>query len=196
MNIFELLFLILLVITIAALIVAGISALRGRHTAALGILRRLGIGAVLYFATALVVALVSPQRVLSAGDPWCFDDWCMTVEKISRMSAPPDALYRVEFRIYSRARRVAQRANGAWIYLIDADGRRYEPVPEASAVPLDVRLEPGESVDAVRIFRVPMGVTHLGVITGHGGPYCGPASVLIISEGGCLFRKPTMVRVP
>jgi hypothetical protein len=45
--------------------------------------------------------------------------------------------------------------------------------------------------------RLAMGVVaydaaRLGLITGHGGPYC---SSPIIGEMGCVFNKPTMVRV-
>src|SRR5262249_23046755 len=61
---------------------------------------------------------------------------------------------RVDLRISSRARRVTQRANGAWLFLFDASGHRYAPQPDPSAVPLDVR--PGR---------------------------------------GCLFHKPTMIRL-
>jgi hypothetical protein len=47
------------------------------------------------------------------------------------------------------------------------------------------------------VFAVPIGSNAriLGLITGHGGPYCGPMSVLIIGAGGCLFNRPTMIRV-
>ncbi len=62
----------------------------------------------------------------------------VTVEKVSRTPGRLDTSYRVELRIFSWAGRVAQRANGAWIYLIDDRGRRYSPDPGLSAVPLDV----------------------------------------------------------
>lgn len=143
----------------------------------------------------VAVAFLKPQRVIRTGDPWCFDDWCLTVENVSRTPGQLEISYRVGLRIFSRARRVAQRANGAWVYLIDGRGRRYSPDPDPSAVPLDVLLQPQESVTTSRIFRVPDNVHELGLITGHGGPYCGPGALLIIGESGCLFRKPTMIRI-
>jgi len=129
------------------------------------------------------------------GDPWCFDDWCLTVEKVSRRSGQLGTSYRVELRIFSRAGRVAQRANGAWIYLIDDRGRRYSPDLDSSVAPLDLLLQPHQSVNTSRLFHVPDDVHQLGLITGHGGPYCGPMAFLIIGEGGCLFRKPTVIRI-
>jgi len=132
---------------------------------------------------------------MSIGDPWCFDDWCLTVVSVDRTPGPSQVSYNVELRISSRARRVAQRANGAWIYLIDEQGRRYSPDPAPSAVPLDVLLQPGESATTLRVFRVPPDARELGLITGHGGPFCGPMDLLIIGSGGCLFGKPTMIRI-
>ena len=195
MTVFDLLFILASLISVVTMAVAVVSALRGRLPRALRILRLYGICVAGYFAIAVAVAFLKPQRVTSIGDPWCFDDWCLTVEKVERSAGPSQVTYKVELRIFSRARRVTQRANGAWIYLIDDRGRRYSPDPAPSAVPLDALLRPLESATTLRIFQVPPDAHELGLITGHGGPYCGPMDMLIIGSGGCLFRKPTMIRI-
>jgi hypothetical protein len=132
--------------------------------------------------------------VLNVGDPWCFDDWCLSVEKVSRTSAPPEISYAVSLRIFSRARRVSQRAKGAWIFVIDGRGNRYAPEPDPSAVPLDVLLQPGESVATSRVFKVPVDTGEIGLITGHGGPGCFPGC-FIIGDDSSLFHKRTFVRL-
>jgi hypothetical protein len=175
--------------------VAAVFAVRGRLPRALKILRLYCICAAAYFAIALAVGFLKPQRVMSIGEPWCFDDWCLTVERVDRTAGPSQVSYNVALRISSRARRVTQRANGAWVYLIDGQGRRYSPDPAPSAVPLDALLQPLESATTLRVFHVPPDAHELGLITGHGGPYCGPMDLLIIGSGGCLFRKPTMIRI-
>lgn len=43
------------------------------------VLRRLGIGAAVYFAVVIVVSAVNPRRVYRVGDTQCFDDWCIQV---------------------------------------------------------------------------------------------------------------------
>ena len=129
------------------------------------------------------------------GDPWCFDDWCLTVESVRSTPGPTENSYQVGLRVFSRARRVSQRAKGAWIYLIDEHGHRYSPQPDPSAVPLDVMLQPGESITTSRLFRVPREVHQLGLITGHGGAYCGAMVFLVIGDSGCLFRKPALIRL-
>jgi hypothetical protein len=195
MSVFDLLFLLMFLISVVALAAAMVLAIRGRRPRALEILRTYVVCAALYLAAGIAVSFFKPQRVIPAGDPWCMDDWCLTVEKVSRTPAASRVSYQVGLRISSRARRVTQRANGAWIYLIDDQGRRYSPDPDPSTVPLDVLLQPGESVTTSRVFEIPSDVRPAGLVTGHGGPYCGPMDILIIGAGGCLFKKPAMIRI-
>jgi len=117
------------------------------------------------------------------------------LQEVSHAPGPLGTSYHVGLRIFSRAGRVSQRANEAWIYLIDDRGHLYSPDPDPSAVPLDVLLQPQESVTTSRVFNVPADAHRFGLITGHGGPYCGPMAWLIIGESGCLFGKPTMIRI-
>jgi hypothetical protein len=192
MTIFDLLFLASFLVSVVALIAAAYAAIRGRDSRAFSILAIWLACAVLYLAASVAVAYVAPQRMIAAGDPWCFDDWCLTVENVKRT----DNIYTVKLRISSEAKRVTQRASGAWIYLRDENDRHYDPTPGPAQVPLDVLLQPGESVAAQRSFRVPANIHELGLVTGHGGPPCGLMSLVIIGSGGCLFHKETMIRLP
>ncbi|MDQ1409978.1 MAG: hypothetical protein QOJ41_1713 [Acidobacteriaceae bacterium] len=195
MTVFDVLFLLGSLISVVTLVVAAVFAVRGQRARALKLLRWYCICAAGYFAVAVAVAFLRPPHVMGVGDPWCFDDWCLAVEKVGRMDSPSQVSYHVDLRVFSRARRVTERANGAWIYLIDDRGRRYSADPSPSATPLDVLLRPLESASTQRVFHVPPDAHGLGVITGHGGPYCGPMNLLIIGSGGCLFNKPTMIRI-
>lgn len=195
MTIFDLLFLVAALASLTTLATAGVLALRGKFKEAIWVLTVYGVCLAVYLATGLAVSLIKPQRVIAMGDPWCFDDWCLTAESVQKTSVSLPPGYVVNLRISSRARGITQRANGAWIYLIDAKGRRYAPEPDPSQPPLDIRLGPGESVATARTFRVPDGVHQLGLITGHGGPYCGPMAFAAIGDSGCLFRKPAMIRI-
>ncbi len=194
-TLFDLLFILLFLAALAALAAAAVAALRGRGRRALAILRRLGISAAAYLAIVAATGFFSPQRVLRVGDPWCFDDWCLSVESVTRAPAPPRAAYTVSLRLFSRARRVSQRANGAWICLIDRHGRRYPPVADPSATPLDVLLGPGESVTTARTFLLPADASGLGLITGHGSLAGFPAA-FIIGDEASLLHPPTFVRLP
>lgn len=191
MTIFDLLFLAAFLASVITLIIAAVFSIRGRNEQAMRTLGHWLLCAAAYLTVSAVVAYAEPQRILNVGDPWCFDDWCLTAEKVTHTADS----YEVGMRIFSTARRVAQRAKGAWIYVIDEQGRRFPPEARADDVPLDVLLQPSESVEASRIFRIPADTHRLGLITGHGGPYCGAMSLLIIGGAGCLFNKPVMIRI-
>ena len=193
MTAFDLLFILVVLASAATWIAGGIAALRRPRARALRILGIWTVCAALYLAVVAIVGVASPRRILHPGEPWCFDDWCLTVERVTHAPAPPRIAYTVSLRIFSQARRVSQRAKGAWIYLIDHDGRCYAPEPDSAATPLDVLLQPGESVSTSRIFQVPPDATDLALITGHGFPAW--VRLPIIGEEGALWHKRTVVRL-
>ena len=195
MTLFDLLFLLAVLASMVTLFTVLLFAVRGADAWALKVLGVYAVCVVVYLLAGVAVSYFTPQRFVSSNDPWCFDDWCLQVQNVTHSTGPADNSYRIDFRIFSRASRVAQRAKGAWIYLIDDKGRRFSPAPDSSAVPLDVLLQPDESVTTSRLFHVPGDAQRLGLITGHGGAYCGAMSFLIIGEGGCWFGKPTMIRL-
>jgi hypothetical protein len=196
MSIFDLLFLLTVLASVITLAVVAVFAIRGQRSRALRILRLYVACAAGYLMAGIAVSFLKPQRVVPVGEPWCFDDWCLTAEKVSKTpGAGARISYQVGLRISSQARRVTQRARGAWLYLIDDRGHLYSPDPDPNAIPLDVLLRPGESVRTSRVFEIPPGVRTLGLVTGHGGPYCGPMDILIIGSAGCLFQKPAMIRI-
>jgi hypothetical protein len=192
MTIFDVLFLASFLASVIALGTAVYTAIRGRTARAFSILRVWLVCVAVYLGISVAVAYFAPQRVITVGSPWCFDDWCLTVEKVKHA----DTNYEVDILISSDAKRVTQRAKGAWIYLRDENDTHYEPTPNPSEVPLDVLLQPGESVAAQRSFKVPVNVRELGLVTGHGGPPCGLMNLVIIGQSGCLFHKQTMIRLP
>ena len=195
MTIFDLLFLASVVASIATLVAVAVLAMRGRRAEALRILRVYGMCALAYLAVALAVDFFKPQRVIAVGDPWCFDDWCLQVQKVDAVPSGSTVTYDVQLRFFSTARRVSQRApQGASVYLIDAQGVLYSSKPDSSATPLTVELTPEQSVNTSRVFEVPAGLSRPGLVHVHGAPYCGLGSLLIIGEGGCLFNRPTMIR--
>jgi hypothetical protein len=130
--------------------------------------------------------------VYQAGDAQCFDDWCITVVAGDWTAATPAARYEVSLRLSNRAKRVPMGEKGTVVYLTDATGRRYDPLPDSADVALDTMIEPGASVVVSRRFDVPRGTQGLGLVYTHEGGF--PIGWLIISEGG-WFQKPPMVRL-
>src|SRR5580698_3302887 len=100
MTIFDLVFLAAALATFVTLVTTAVYALRGRHAQALRILRNLGMCAAAYIVSGLAVSLFSPQHVIRVGDPWCFDDWCLSVEKVNPTPGPASISYNVNLRFF------------------------------------------------------------------------------------------------
>jgi hypothetical protein len=190
MTIFEPLFILLFLATVAALVTAAAAALRGRRPHALRILRRLAIGAAFYFAIVLIVAFAAVPPVHRVGEPQCFDDWCITVTGAERTDTPSVQSWRVALHISSRALRVVQRENGAAVHLVDSKGRTYRPDPAKVAVPLDGQVAPGRSFDAERRFDLPPDATGVRLVYNHEGGF--PIGAFIIGENQ-LFHDTTVI---
>lgn len=193
MTIFDLVFLAAALASIVTILCILALLVRRRWFSA----ARLAIGwaacVVVYVVVGLAISYVRPQKLVRIGEAWCFDDWCMQVDQAGRSANSTN--YDVQLHIFSRALRVSQRAKGAWIYLVDDRGRRYAPEFDASAEPLDSLLGPGQSIGARREFKLPPDARVVGLITGHGGGYCGAMTLFVMGDGGCWFGKPAMVRL-
>jgi hypothetical protein len=191
MTIFDLVFILVFLTSAVTLIRILYLGLRRRQDKAWRLTKYLGLSLGIYLGLVLIVSLAMPQRTLKVGDQECYDDWCMAVEQVERRNAPPGVAYAVTLRLSSRARRVAQRENGVAFYLVDADGQRYDPAPDQSAPPLNVLLQPQQSVTTPRVFIVPVDAQVRGLAVAHEGGF--QIGWFIIGSGP--FRKPTLVRL-
>jgi hypothetical protein len=190
MSIFEPLLLLLAVVALVMLGSAARSMVAGKRDRAVGVLKRLGIGAGIYFTIVVAVSLLSARRVYHLGDTQCFDDWCITVLSAHRSETAPASPLEVSIRLSNRAKRVPMGETGTVVYLTDAQGRRYDPLPDPAEVRLDTKLQPGESVIATRRFDVPKNAQGLGLVYTHEGGF--PIQWFVISEGG-WFQQPPIV---
>ena len=164
MAVFEPIFVLCLLAAVIVLALALVAAIRGKRAEALGKLRRLGICAALYAVVLLAVDLATSRKVYHVGDTQCFDDWCIAVVSVGR--ARPDSV-EVYLRLSSRAKRVPQGEKGTVAFLVDSQGRRFNPVPGSMTIPFSARLRPGESVTATRRFDLPTDAKNLSLIYTH-----------------------------
>jgi len=190
MTVFDLLFIALFLTSVATLLWAAVLVLGGRGARALRIFRAWAIGAAIYLGVVALTSIFWPRRVLSVGQPECFDDWCIGVDSFARTPGQGTITYVVTLRLSSRARRAPQREQNVVVYLSDARGRRYNPAPAGAAAPFDVRLQPEESVAAARAFEVPADAQGLGLVITHEGDF--PIGWFIIGYE-TWFHKPAIV---
>ena len=194
MTIFDLLFLLLALLLAGTLIVAGISALRGRAGSARRILARAAIGVAVYLAAVAVVSLASPRRYGRIGDDRCSDDWCIAVAAVRRDTATGGSRYAVTFRLSSRARAISQRERFVVAYLRDATGHRYDALPEPATPPFDVILAPLQALTTTRMFDVPAAAHDVGLVIAREGGGNFPGCCIIGDENSFL-HKHTVVRL-
>jgi hypothetical protein len=192
MNLFDLLFIFLFLATIATLLAAIFRALRGQTTRALTLLRKWALCSAAYFAIVAGSSLFWPRTVLRLGEPRCFDDWCIAVEKIARQPADGGADLVVTLRLSSTAKRISQREHDVVVYAADDGGRRYAAA-RASDIPFSVQLGPQESVTTTRAIYLPAAARHPVLVIAHEGGF--QMGWLIIGYE-TWFHKPTMVRIP
>jgi hypothetical protein len=195
MTTFDLLFVLVVFATIATLIVVVVQVLRGRFRQVVKIIATYGVCLAVYLGILIGVSIATPQRVLALGENRCFDDWCIAVVDIEKSKLSTGMLYAVSLRVSSRARRVAQREQGVVVYMIDGEGRRYEPVADPSAASFNVLLQPGQSVTTIRSFEVSGASSQLALVVGRQGFNKFPG-IFIIGDDSSLFHKPMIVRIP
>jgi hypothetical protein len=210
MTIFDLVFILVFLGTVAVLVWVLIAAVRGFRMKALRRLLALGSYLAIYLAIVVMVSLLSPRKEFRIGQDECFDDWCMAVEKAEFASAVGQGAARIStrgvfciatLRVSSRALGRAQAAPDAAVHLLDDRGRIYYASPEGqqayersfgSSIPLGSRLEPGSSFQSVRVFELPADADNLGLVVEHGG---WPGR-FIIGDASSLLHKRTVILLP
>jgi hypothetical protein len=167
MSIFDFLFMLVVLVSASTLFTAAFFAVRGRRRWAGMIMWRWGIVAGIYTAVAVIGSFLLPLRVLHIGDVQCSDDWCISVDSADRITAISESSYVVTLRLFSRARSKPQRENGLRVYLSDDRGRRYEADPDSASAPLNVLIQPQQSVFIKRAFRLPLEAHNVGLVIVH-----------------------------
>jgi hypothetical protein len=151
-------FLLLVFGSIVSLVTAAVFFVIGQHRRAGRILIRWAVGLAAY-ATILVTAAVAmrPNKLsFKIGERFCDDDLCGSIENVDKTtSTSGEVTYRLGFRLFSKANRGQRSAKGATIYLTDEHNRRFLPVHDPSAIPFDVAIPPGHSVNTSFTFNVP-----------------------------------------
>ncbi len=150
--------------------------------------------AAIYTLAVIAVSLLTPQKIVSAGDSYCVDIWCIGIDGVSPKPFGQEIVYNVDVRIFSDANRAKTSAKGASLYLLDERGRRFPLVQDPSVIPFDVNLDPGQSVKTSLTFVAAADARQL-FLTGdsRGEP---PFWVrLYFGSDGSLLHKRTLLRV-
>lgn len=206
---FDLLLVLVVLALIVTLAAAAVASLRGRRDRAVRLLRRCLVGLTIYFGLLVAVSLLSPQRILEYGETRCFDDWCITIEGVTRATelGPSDRIARADgiywvttVHLSNRGRGRDQRAGSVALHLVDGAGRRFDLSPRGldayqaqhgPVPPLTSVISVGQSVRTVQVFDLPRDAERVSLTVEH--PVGLSPGLFVIGDEASLFHKPTIV---
>jgi hypothetical protein len=116
---------------------------------------------IVYLASVLLVSLLTPRTIVSIGDSYCYDIWCIGVQSLNATPQGQNILYTARVRIFSDANRVSTSRAMDFLYARDDRGRRFPLIQDSSVIPADVSINPGESVETSLMFHAPANVRKL-----------------------------------
>lgn len=119
--------------------------------------------AAVYATGVMAVSLLTPEKIISVGDTYCWDLWCVGIQHVNAAPRGENVLYNAEVSISvdSVSAQLALTGQpGQFFYVIDERGQRfpilaYSPASDANVV------KPGESVKCSLSFLAPASARNL-----------------------------------
>ena len=184
-------FVVALAVVVLVLTSVGMLAFRKFHRAAKAMQALIALVAG-YVVVLMAVSVLTPQKIGNAGQSYCVDIWCIDVENVNPMPARNEIAYKVDVRIFSDANSVKTSGKGFSLFMVDERGRQFPMLNDPSAIPLDVRLDPRQSVSTSLTFVAPADARELFLTVDR--PLFWGARLCYACDGS-LLHKPTLLRV-
>lgn len=148
-----------------------------------------------YLAVLTLVSLLTPGTVVNIGDSYCYDLWCLGVNRVNAGPRGQEILYTAEVRIFvdsSHPHHLPAQKAKSFFYVLDDQGRRYPLLSEMSFSDADVTVHPGESVRSSLTFLAPRNARKLYLVGNDSGP---PWVYLYFGSDISLFHRPALLRI-
>lgn len=147
-----------------------------------------------YLAGVMVVSLVTPEKIISAGDSYCWDLWCVGIQRVNRAPQGENILYSAEVAISvdsGSAQLTLAGPPGQFFYVVDERGRRFPILAYLPASDANV-VKPGQPVRCSLTFLAPATARNLYMT----GDVQAPAWVrLYFGSDLSPFHRRTLLRV-
>jgi hypothetical protein len=203
MSIFDLLLVLIVLLTAGGMLTALGALLFRRRSLAARILAGIAVTWLVYLGIGTAVAVSTPQRIMRLGEDRCFDEMCFAVTGWNRTPSTTAGklFYIVHVAVSNRSRSHAQREIGRKGVLVDQTGRLYEVSREGMlavnhakgpANPgLDAEVAPGKTLDTTLVFEVPGNVENPGFALGSNLRLYPPR--IVIGDEDHFLHWPTVV---
>jgi hypothetical protein len=159
-------FLVILVLAIVGMMTLARAPRAGRMFA--------GIAAV-YIGAVVLVSLLTPRTIVSVGDSYCWDLWCVGIQKVNSKPQGQNILYTAEVSLSVDSATAQLELTDPpkdpakqFFYVMDELGRRFPILAYAPVANGKVTVKPGESVKSSLTFLAPANARNL-YLTGDAG---------------------------
>jgi hypothetical protein len=140
-------------------------------------------------------SLLGRQRVVAMGADQCFGQTCFAVLRAEALPVTAGdtggGVLRVSVRVTNRGHG-AEAERRMRVYLVDAQGRRWEPLPGLSGNPLTGRVAAGAVMVSEPVFRVARDSSGLRLVFTRGFWQMG---TLVIGDSDSLGHRRTVVEL-
>jgi hypothetical protein len=139
-------------------------------------------------------SVLGRQRVVALGADRCFGQMCFAVlrsEAVPSTAGEMGRVIRVTVRVTNRGRGVEAESR-IRAYLVDAQGRRWEPLPGLSGNPLTRRVAGGAAMVSEPVFQVARDSSGLRLVFTRGFWQMG---TLVIGDSDSLGHRRTVVEL-
>ncbi|MEO7041257.1 MAG: hypothetical protein ABI035_03245 [Gemmatimonadaceae bacterium] len=203
MTLFDLAFLLGLLITLGSLPRATYLLLRRRRNKAVRVLTRLLLFAGAYMSVLVAVSIAQPKQTLALGRARCFDEWCIVVDNAQRRSSigtvrADGQFIIVSARVLNQGRRRRQRETDVGARLLDDRGFLYVTSARGQAALVQTAggsaaltdfVNAGSTIRVQLVFDVPNTTRNLEFLTVHSWfPHA-----LIIDDAQSVLHEPVVV---
>jgi len=148
-----------------------------------------------YLTALTIVSLLTPGTIVNIGDSYCYDLWCLEVNRVTATPKGHDILYTADVLVFvdsTHTHHLPVDQAKDFFYVLDDQGRRYPLRREMSFVNADVTVHPGESVKSSLAFLAPPSARKLYLMGNDSGP---PWVRLYFGSDLSLFHRRPLLRV-
>jgi len=111
-----------------------------------------------YVAAVVLISLLTPRTIVNIGDSYCWDLWCLGIQKVNTTPQGENTLYTAEVSLFVDSTtaqiEVTEQPNPVF-YVMDEQGHRFPILPPASQGHGKITVKPGESVTSSLTFLAP-----------------------------------------
>jgi hypothetical protein len=150
-----------------------------------------------YLAALTLVSLLTPGTMVNIGDSYCYDLWCVGVNRVNAIPTGQDILYTAEVSIFvdsTHPHHLPAEPAKSFFYVLDDRGRRYPLLRDASFLNADVTVQPGESLKSSLAFLAPRNTRRL-YLMGEAGQVFLPWVYLYFGSDISLFHRRALLRI-